>query len=88
VVAAIALDAATQANQIVNQRAIYGIDPAARGRINAIYMTSIFLAGATGSLVASLAYAAGGWTATSLVGAACGSIVVVFFASEKRTEPA
>ncbi len=82
-VAAIALDAATQTNQIVSQRAIYGIDPAARGRINAIYMTTIFLAGAGGSLVASVAYAAGGWAATSLAGGACAAIALVLFALEK-----
>jgi predicted MFS family arabinose efflux permease len=84
VLAAIALDAATQTNQIVSQRAIYGIDATARGRINAIYMTSIFLAGATGSLAASLAFAAGGWLATSIVGATCGLIVLLFFVLEKN----
>lgn len=86
VVAAIALDAATQTNQIVSQRAIYGIDPAARGRINAIYMTSIFLAGAAGSLVASIAFAAGGWVATSIAGAVCGIVALGFFVFER--EPA
>ena len=43
VIAAIALDAAMQGNQIIGQRLIYTIDPEARGRINAIYMTSVFV---------------------------------------------
>jgi predicted MFS family arabinose efflux permease len=78
VLSAIALDAATQTNQIVSQRLVYGIDPHARGRINGIYMTAIFLAGALGSLLSGALYYYGGWWATMLAGAAFGIVLVVF----------
>jgi predicted MFS family arabinose efflux permease len=84
VVAAIALDAATQTNQVVSQRLVYSIDPHARGRINGIYMTIIFLVGAIGSLLAGIIYYYGGWEATMLTGAAFG-VVLLAFALTDRT---
>jgi predicted MFS family arabinose efflux permease len=84
VVAAVALDGAMQANHIVSQRLIYGIDPAARGRLNAVYMTIIFIAGAAGSLVAGITYFYGGWELTAAAGVALGFVVVVLFAAQPR----
>jgi predicted MFS family arabinose efflux permease len=82
--AAIALDAAAQANQIISQRVIYNLDPHARGRINAIYMTCLFLAAAAGSLLAGATYAGGGWLATALTGAGFAAAALVAFATEPR----
>lgn len=82
-VAAIALDAAMQGNHIMGQRLIYGIDPKARGRINAAYMTSIFLAGAVGSLLAGVTYFYGGWSATAATGAAVGLALLAYFTTER-----
>jgi predicted MFS family arabinose efflux permease len=84
VTAAIALDAATQGSQILAQRVIYGIDPAARGRINAVFMTSIFVAGAIGSLLAGVTFFYGGWPATAATGAAFGLLLVVLFVLERK----
>ena len=42
--AAVLLDAATQMNQVLGQRVLFSIEPEARGRINAAYMTVVFLA--------------------------------------------
>jgi predicted MFS family arabinose efflux permease len=86
--AAIALDASAQANQIISQRIIYNLDPHARGRINAIYMTCLFIAAAGGSLLAGATYASGGWIATMLTGAALVLSVLAAFATERRTRPA
>ncbi len=83
--AAIALDAAAQTGQIVGQRVIYGIDPEARGRINAVYMTSIFIAAAIGSLLAGITYYYGGWEATAATGGAFGVLLVALFAWEQVT---
>ena len=82
VIAAVALDASMQANQIIGQRLIYAIDPQARGRINAIYMTSIFVCGAFGSLLAGLTYFYGNWTLTAGVGAALGIALLIYSLSE------
>jgi predicted MFS family arabinose efflux permease len=84
-VSAIALDAAMQGNQIMGQRLIYAIDPAARGRINAVYMTAIFVSGACGSLLAGVTYFYGGWMLTAGTGAAFGIALLAYFATEPRT---
>ncbi|OLL29229.1 MFS transporter [Burkholderia sp. SRS-W-2-2016] len=61
VVTGIALDFAVQMNMVVGQREIYALDPASRNRLNALYMTSIFVGGALGSALASLLFERGGW---------------------------
>lgn len=78
-VTAVLIDAAVQLNQISGQRIIFGLDPAAGGRINAAYMTIVFLFGAMGSLIGSASIAAGGWPLTSLIGAGIGGIALVLF---------
>ena len=45
------------------------LDPEARGRINAAYMTVVFAVGATGSVLGSATLAHGGWPLAALVGA-------------------
>jgi predicted MFS family arabinose efflux permease len=85
---AVLLDAATQFNQVLSQRVIYAIAPEARGRINAIYMTCIFVGGAAGSTLASWTYARGGWTMTVLAGAAMVSAALLLFLTEARQAPA
>lgn len=83
-VTAILIDAAVQLNQISGQRIIFGLDPHARGRINAIYMTIMFVIGALGSLVGSASYAAGGWNLTALIGAGIGAATLAIFAAFDR----
>jgi len=84
VLTAIALDASAQGSQILAQRVIYGIDPEARGRINAVFMTSIFVAGAIGSLLAGVTFFYGGWPATAATGGAFGLLLVVLFVMEPK----
>jgi MFS family permease len=83
VIAAVALDGSMQANQIIGQRIIYAIDPNARGRINAIYMTVIFVSGAFGSLIAGITFFYGGWTLTAATGAALGLALLAYFGTER-----
>ncbi|WP_413729982.1 MFS transporter [Sodalis sp. RH22] len=85
VVAAIILDASTQANQVFGQRTIQSLDSEARGRLNAAYMTVIFLCGAMGSALGSATYYLGGWLATSLVGTTMVVVILGVFATEFRT---
>ncbi|KQN30383.1 MFS transporter [Sphingomonas sp. Leaf34] len=82
--AAILLDAATQLNQVLGQRVIYSIAPDARGRINAIYMTVVFLGGAAGSMLASVSLYRGGWTATMAVGGGLAVVAFALFLTEPR----
>jgi predicted MFS family arabinose efflux permease len=84
VIFAVTLDAATQVNQVLGQRVIYSLASEARGRMNAIYMTIIFLLGAGGSAVATLTYHHGGWWTSMLAAAVLGLIVLAIFATEFR----
>ena len=79
VIAAIVLDAAVQANQVCGQRAIYGLAPALRGRLNAVYIACLFTGGAAGSALATLLYAAGGFPLAALAGLATGLLALVLF---------
>ena len=73
------LDFAVQLNMVLGQRAVYALDPASRGRLNALYMTSIFLGGAIGSALASSLYEQQGWHGVALVGAGLPLIALVVF---------
>lgn len=78
-VMAVLIDAAVQLSQITGQKLIFSIDPDARGRINAAYMTVMFVVGALGSVIGSATYEAGGWSASALAGAAIGGIATLGF---------
>ena len=64
------LDFCVQMNMVLGQRAIYALDAASRARLNALYVTSVFIGGAIGSLIASPLYAWGGWNAVLIAGSA------------------
>lgn len=85
---AVAIDAAVQLNQISGQRLIFALDPAARGRINASYMTIMFVVGAMGSLVASSSFEHGGWSLAGAIGAGIGCLALALFALFDRKRPA
>ena len=55
-VTAILLDFAVQMNMVVGQREVFALCAAGRARLNALYMTSIFIGGAAGSMGASWLY--------------------------------
>jgi predicted MFS family arabinose efflux permease len=62
IVGVLGMDAGVQANLLINNSVIYELLPAARSRITAVFMTTMFLGGAFGSIVGAHAYAAWGWT--------------------------
>ena len=80
----VALDFFVQMNMVLGQRAIYALDAASRGRLNALYVTSVFVGGAAGSLIASPLYAAGGWTAVLVAGSAFPLVALVRFVAAGR----
>ncbi|WBO21013.1 MFS transporter [Sphingomonas abietis] len=82
VVFALTLDGATQINQVLGQRVIFSLPGEDRGRVNAVYMTILFVLGASGSAIATLAYHAAGWWGAMGAGAVLGSVVTLLFATE------
>lgn len=61
VASAIGFDFGLQAALISHQTIVYGIDPGARSRLNAVFFTGVFVGMATGSALGALALAQWGW---------------------------
>lgn len=83
VLSAIFIDSAVQTNQILGQRIIFSLNEHARGRLNAVYMTIVFLLGSAGSALAAATYFYGGWWITALTGAGLGLAVLLVFSTER-----
>ncbi|WP_372351623.1 MFS transporter [Streptomyces sp. KL116D] len=66
----VVLNVGQQAVLNSSQTVLYALRPEARSRINSAFMTSFFLGGALGSALASVVWAAAGWTGVSTLGAA------------------
>ncbi len=64
------LDFGNQAGQIANQARIFRLDPAARARLNTVYMVLTFAGGATGTWLGVLAWHSAGWRAVGVTGMA------------------
>nr|WP_314584481.1 MFS transporter [uncultured Pseudomonas sp.] len=78
-VTGVLLDFAVQMSMVLGQRAIYALDPASRGRLNALYMTSIFVGGAIGSALASGLYERHGWEGVITLGAGLPVLALLVF---------
>ncbi|MGF6985682.1 putative MFS family arabinose efflux permease [Paraburkholderia atlantica] len=78
-VTGIALDFAVQMNMVLGQREIYALHAASRNRLNALYMTSIFVGGAIGSALASTLFERGGWPLVAGVALAFPLVAFVHF---------
>lgn len=83
-VTGVVLDFCVQMNMVLGQRAIYALDANSRSRLNALYMTSIFIGGAFGSAIASSVYEHGGWLGVMLVGSAFPLVALLRFLSVSR----
>jgi predicted MFS family arabinose efflux permease len=82
VFAAILLDAGITATLVLGQRAIFSLKPEYRGRLNGLYIATIFVGGAAGSYAGAWAFAHGGWMMTTIVGALFPATALVYFATE------
>lgn len=82
VAAAIAIDFGVQANVVLGYRALFVLGAESRSRLNGLYMTTFFLAGAAGSAVGGWAYATGGWALASSIGAALPIAALIYLATE------
>jgi predicted MFS family arabinose efflux permease len=78
VVCAIGFDLGFQATLVAHQTIVYGIDPAARSRLNALLFVGVFSGMAVGAALGSLLFASWGWIAVTLLAtsAALAALVV------------
>ncbi|MDD3444380.1 MAG: MFS transporter [Zavarzinia sp.] len=64
----VVFDFGVQLSMVAHQARIFALEPAARSRINTVFMTTLFAVGAIASAVASAVFAAGGWFAVTMLG--------------------
>ena len=83
----VVLDVGSQGLHITNQSEIYRLQPEARSRVNAFYMTSCFVGAAAGSAVAAFVYERWSWDGVCALGVAIGlaSLALWAFGARERT---
>jgi predicted MFS family arabinose efflux permease len=74
---ALVFDLGVSGALIGHQTIVYGLDPAARSRLNAVLVTSMFLGMAAGAFVASQTLARFGWVGVCVLGALAGVACLV-----------
>ena len=82
---AVGFDLGVQATLVSHQTIVYGIDPGARSRLNALLFTCMFIGMSSGAILGSLALAQWGWTGVMLLsaGAAIAALVVRLWPSRQ-----
>ena len=87
IIGILVLDLTVQGVHITNQTVIYRVQPDARNRLTAGYMTSYFIGGAAGSLISASAWQHAGWAGVCLVGSVMAIInLVVWWCGYHRQE--
>jgi predicted MFS family arabinose efflux permease len=81
----VVLDFAGEAIHVINQHLIVESDPAATTRLIGGYMVYYSIGTGGGAIAATVAYAHGGWTEASLVGAAFAVAAFVVWAGDRLT---
>ena len=82
VLGAVLIDAGVQGNQIISQRAIYGLAPAIRSRLNGLFIACSFIAASLGSLLAGAVFAHFGWRGVAAMGAVCPVLALAVWVQE------
>ena len=73
----ILMDVGLQSALVANQARIYGLDAAARSRLNTVFMTIMFVGGALGTAVSAQAFAVFGWVGVCVMGGGCSALALV-----------
>ncbi|MGY3448685.1 MFS transporter [Bradyrhizobium sp. USDA 4353] len=84
VIAAVAIDCGVQLSLILGYRVLFVLGAGQRSRLNGLYMTTFFVAGAAGSGIGAYAYAHGGWMLAAAFGIALPVAALAYFMTEPR----
>ncbi|ELQ5980095.1 MFS transporter [Cronobacter sakazakii] len=82
-VAAVGFDLGLQSSLVAHQTLVYSLEPKARGRLNALLFTGVFVGMALGSLLGSKAWALGGWPAVVALATLAGGVALVIRLTQK-----
>jgi predicted MFS family arabinose efflux permease len=76
-VSAIGFDLGLQSSLVAHQNLVYSLEPQARGRLNALLFTVVFIGMALGSAIGSKLYAMAGWPAVVTLAVISGAIALL-----------
>lgn len=76
-IAAVGFDLGLQSSLVAHQNLVYSLEPQARGRLNALLFTVVFIGMALGSALGSQLYAMAGWAGVVTLATACGIIALL-----------
>lgn len=88
IIGVILLDVGVQSGHVANQTRIYGLDPAARSRLNTVYMFCYFTGGSIGSWIGAICWQYKGWTAVCAFSIIVLAAAVIGFARNYKTRGA
>ena len=76
-ISAVGFDLGLQSSPVAHQNLVYSLEPQARGRLNALLFTVVFIGMALGSALGSNIYSLAGWTGVVALATVCGVIALV-----------
>lgn len=76
-VSAVGFDLGLQSSLVAHQNLVYSLEPQARGRLNALLFTVVFIGMALGSALGTKVYALAGWPAVVALATLTGTIALV-----------
>ncbi|MCC8188284.1 MAG: MFS transporter [Bacteroides sp.] len=82
----IVIDIGMQCIQLGNQTSVFELRPGASNRINTVFMTTYFVGGALGTLLAGTAWQAWGWSGVVMVGVSLTLCSLLINVSDRRYE--
>lgn len=77
VLSAVGFDLGLQSSLVAHQNLVYGLEPQARGRLNALLFTMVFIGMALGSVLGSQVYAQADWEGVVTLATFSGAIALV-----------
>ncbi|MNV34782.1 Purine efflux pump PbuE [compost metagenome] len=76
-ISAVGFDLGLQSSLVAHQNLVYSLEPQARGRLNALLFTVVFIGMALGSALGSKVYAVAGWQGVVALATVCGAIALI-----------
>lgn len=83
-VSAIGFDLGLQSSLVAHQNLVYGLEPQARGRLNALLFTVVFVGMAAGSALGSKVYSMAGWSGVVALAALAGLVALTIRVFDNR----
>ncbi|HFZ1707717.1 TPA: MFS transporter [Citrobacter sedlakii] len=81
---AVGFDLGLQSSLVAHQNLVYSLEPQARGRLNALLFTVVFIGMALGSVVGSQVYARANWPGVVTLATLCGAVALAIRMTAKR----